>query len=168
MTKRWRCLKSGGGNSGGDARCLRATSLRHGSGSAGPRHELGQGGLELPPNGGHDLDDVLIQFQKRRGQLGRPDGEPNQTRWRWATDTRAEPPVVMPWSFSPRASLRWPRNRWKKIPRHVGFGGIVIQHLKGQPLEVVVIHDRQDAVRPVVEFIGGDVAREVGCRAPSR
>ena len=42
------------------------------------------------------------------------------------------------------------------------FGGVVVEDLVDQASEAVVVDDRQDAVRPVVEFVGGNVAGEVG------
>ena len=47
-------------------------------------------------------------------------------------------------------------------PEDVGFGRVVVEDLVQEPLEMAVIDDRQDAVRPVVEFVGGDGAGEVG------
>jgi len=47
-------------------------------------------------------------------------------------------------------------------PEDVFFGRVVIEDLVKEPLEVVVIDDRKDAVRPVVQLVGGDVAGEVG------
>jgi hypothetical protein len=42
--------------------------------------------------------------------------------------------------------------------------GVVIEDAVGEPLEGPVIDDRQDAERPVVEFVGGDIAGEVSQR----
>ena len=43
----------------------------------------------------------------------------------------------------------------------VGLGGVVVEDLVGQPLECPVIDDRQDAERPVIQLVGGDVTGEV-------
>jgi hypothetical protein len=40
-------------------------------------------------------------------------------------------------------------------------GGVVVQDLEGEPLEGVVIDDRQDAERSVIELVGCEVTREV-------
>ena len=41
-------------------------------------------------------------------------------------------------------------------------GRVVLQNAKGQPIVPAVVHDREDAEGAVVEFVDGQVAREVG------
>jgi hypothetical protein len=43
----------------------------------------------------------------------------------------------------------------------VRVGGVVVQHVIDEPLEPAVIHNGQHTEGPVVELVGGDVAREV-------
>ena len=45
--------------------------------------------------------------------------------------------------------------------RDVRVGRVVVEDLVGEPLEGAVVDDRQDAERPVIQLVGGDVAREV-------
>ena len=45
--------------------------------------------------------------------------------------------------------------------RDVLVGRVVVQDLVGDPFEGAVVDDRQDAERPVIQFVGGDIAGEV-------
>ena len=46
--------------------------------------------------------------------------------------------------------------------RDVLVGRVVIEDLVGEPFEGAIIDDREDAERPVIQLVGGDIAREVG------
>jgi hypothetical protein len=43
----------------------------------------------------------------------------------------------------------------------VHVGRVVVEDLSDEPLEGAVVDDREDAERPVIQLVGGDVAREV-------
>ena len=46
--------------------------------------------------------------------------------------------------------------------RDVLVGRVVVEDLVGQPLEGAVVDDREDAERPVIQLVYGEIAREVG------
>ena len=46
--------------------------------------------------------------------------------------------------------------------RDVLVGRVVIEDLVGEPFEGAIIDDREDAERPVIQLVVGDIAREVG------
>ena len=46
--------------------------------------------------------------------------------------------------------------------RDVDLGRVAVQDVVGQPFEGVVIDDRQDTERAVIQLVSGDIAREVG------
>ena len=46
-------------------------------------------------------------------------------------------------------------------PLDVGMVRVVVQHLIGEAAKGVVVHDRENAKRPVVQLVGRDVSREI-------
>jgi hypothetical protein len=138
---------------------LARRELARGAGLSAPP-EFGPRGLELPPNRGHDLKNLLVQFQKHMelaDLMGRRTKNCGDGRWIQGRAIGGDAPERQSSGFE--GFMETPEKR-----RYVGFGGVVIQDFVSQPPEMAVVHDGQHAVGPVVEFIGGDVAREVGQR----
>ena len=120
--------------------------------------DLGQRGLQLPTNLGHRLQDGLVEFgdhveladlvRDRTKDLS--DGFGIQRRPIRGDAFEAQV-AGLQGLMEPREELR-----------DVFFGWIMVQNLVDQTREPMVVHDRQNAVRAVVEFVGRNVAREVG------
>ena len=53
------------------------------------------------------------------------------------------------------------RQEGTEEPLDVGMVWIVVQHFIDQAAKGVVVHDREDTERPVVQLVGRDEAREV-------
>jgi hypothetical protein len=123
-----------------------------------PSADLGKRGLQLTANLGHGLEDGLVQFgddvELADLMADRPEdfghGRGVQLRTVGGDALQAQP-------TSQQGFLK-PREE----PDDVFLRGIVIEDFVDQSFEPMVVHDRQNAVRPVVQFIGGDIAGEVG------
>ena len=130
--------------------------------AVGPRGsapaDLGQRAFELSSDLGHGLQDGLVEFGQdmeltdlmtdRAKHLG--DGRRVQRRTVGGDAVQAQPTGFQDF-LEPHEELG-----------DVFLGGIMVENLIDQALEPMVVHDRQDAVRPVVQFVGGDIAGEVG------
>jgi hypothetical protein len=130
--------------------------------AVGPRGaapaDVGQRGLQLPANLGHGLEDGLVQFGQnveladlmadRTEYLD--DGPGIQRRSIGGNALQAQPMGFQ--------GILEPREE----PCDVLLGRVVVEDFVDQAFEPVVVHDGQHAVGPVVQFVGGDVAGEVG------
>jgi len=103
--------------------------------------EWGQGVLELSPDLGDRLED-------RFGQFG------DDVEFTDLVGNRTE-------DLRNRRRIQRRTIRGNALKAQAAAGQPMIEDLVDQPLKVAVIHDGQDAVRSVVEFVRGDVAVEV-------
>ena len=133
--------------------------------SAGPRGpapaDLRHGGLPFPTSLGHGMQDGLGQFRQdvEFADLVRDRAE-DLGNGGWV-QRRA---VGGDASQAQAASLQRLLEPLKELGDVLGRR-VVIEDLVEQPLEPMVVYNRQDAVRPIVQFVRSDVAGEVGQNA---
>lgn len=120
--------------------------------------DVGHRGLQLPADLGHGLEDGLVQFGQdveladlmadRAEYLD--DGRGIQRRSIGGNALQAQP--------TGSQGVLEPREE----PCDVLLARAVVEDFVDQAFEPVVVYDRQHAVGPVVQLVGGDVAGEVG------
>lgn len=120
--------------------------------------DLRQGGLQVPTSLGYGMQDGLGQFcqdveladlvRDRAEDLGNG----GWVQWRTVGGDASQ---------AQAASLQCLLEPLKELGDVFGRR-VVIKDLVEQPLEPMVVYDRQDAIRPIVQFVRRDVAGEVG------
>jgi len=119
--------------------------------------ELGQSSFQLSPHLRHRLQDGLVDLGNDVELANLMRDRPQHLCDGCGIQLRAVGGDALEAQAAGRQGAAEPQEEF----RDVFLGGVVVEYLVDQTFEAMIVDDRQDAIRPVVEFIGRDVTREV-------